>query len=98
MELKAKPAFDSSYKLFVTLFAVFTVSNVSVAQDQSIPGLAIKDARICEDVQDRIPVKTLENPEHRVIQRPVWVWLLLTGTNETLSHLKPGAELPLKTV
>jgi hypothetical protein len=63
-----------------------------------IPGLAIGEVQICQDVQDHQPINLLNDPDHRVRNKPVWVWLLLTGTEQSLEHLRSGKEIPVKTV
>jgi hypothetical protein len=68
------------------------------ARADEIPGLTIKDVKICQQVKGHEPVDILEHPEQRVPNKPVWVWLKLSGTQESLAHLKFGKELPLKTV
>jgi hypothetical protein len=79
------------------LFYLVYQLQVSIRADE-IPGLAIKDVKICQQVKGHQPVDILEHPEQRVPNKPVWVWIKLSGTEESLAHLNFGKELPLKTV
>jgi len=63
-----------------------------------IPGLAIREVQICQDVKDHQPLNLLRDPDHRVKNAPVWVWLLLAGTEQSLTHLTSGKQIPVKTV
>jgi hypothetical protein len=82
---------------YCALFLLFNQPPTSAGAD-GIPGLAIDEVRVCQEVKDHEPVNILEHPDQEVKNRPVWVWLRLAGTSESLTHLTFGKELPLKTV
>ena len=89
---------SATARSILTVVVVSGFLGTSVLQADGIPGLAIREVRICQDVEDHQPVKILNDPSHLIKNRPVWVWLLLTGTSESLSHLKSGQKLPIRTV